>query len=386
MINKIRIFLFMFLIINILLLSGCWDYEDINNRSITLSVGINKVDEEIIFNGEIAKLISESNKSGTSASITDTYYYSSSGKNFEEAKYDYDYKIPTVDFSGAIRAIVFSKKYAKEKGIESYINRFSFMPGFRSSVLTVISEQHTEELFKEKVVNDISTGHSIENTIRYLEKDGATIYTTVEDIRHNISFAEIGFLVPYIKREEDTIKYLGLAVIKDSKFIGAINAEDSSGILYLIIDNASSIEAIPSTENKTNFISVKTKLRKRKVTTSCKDGEIYIDIKLELDSKLIYEYIQEPISDETIKELESIIANKVKNKVVSSIERSQKEFKCDIFGFARHFKADNPVSFNTVNWTEVYPDIHFNVKVKSKIINYNFINTKVKGNNKGEAE
>lgn len=369
-----------------LILSGCWDYEDINNRNITLSIGVDEVDGKIIFNGEIAKLISESNKNSASASITDIYSYTSSGKNFEEAKNDFDYKVPNIDFSGAVRAIAFSKEYAKKRGIESYINRFSFMPSFRTSVLIVISEEHTEELFKEKVVNDISTGHSIENTIRYLAKGGATIYTTVENVRQNISFKDIGFLVPYIKREKDTIKYLGLAVIKDSKFIGVVNAKDSSGTLYLVSDNASAIKAIPNPENRSNFISIKTKLKKRKITTYCKDGEIYIDVKLDLDSMLIYEYIRGSISDEIIGELENIIAYKIKEEVKSAIQRSQEEFKCDIFGFARYFKGDNPTIFKTINWIEVYPDIHFNVEVNSKITNNNFINTKIKESNKGRTK
>ncbi len=382
--NKTRKLLLMTLFS--LVLSGCWDFEDINKRNITLSIGVEEVDEQIIFNGEIAKLVSESNKGGTSATVTDVYYYTSNGKDFEDAKYDYDYKIPNMDFSGAVRSVALSKEYAIKAGIESYINRFSFMPGFRSSVLVVISEQNTKELFEEKVINDISTGHGIENTIKYLEKIGYTKYTTVQDIRQDISFGDIGFVIPYIKKEKDKIKYLGLAVIKDSKFIGVINADESIGTLYLTTKNASEIEKIPISQNKSNLASIQTKLNKRKIKTRCENGEIYIDIKLNLYSKLLYEYIEEPISDETIKKLESIIQDMVKQEVYSSIKRSQEEFRCDIFGFARYFKADNPKLYKTINWAEEYPDVQFNVEVKSKIINYNLINTKAGINNKGGAD
>lgn len=375
-----------FLLLLVLVLSGCWDYEDINKRSITLSLGIDKKDGDIIFNGEIAQLVSSSNKIGSTASITDVYQFNSMGKDFEEARYNFDYKIPTMDFSGSVISVVISKEYAQEIGLESYINRFSFISGFRPSALVVISEQHTEELFKEKVLNDISTGHSIQNIVRYLERGGTSIYTTIQNVRQNISFKEIGFLLPYIKKEKDTIEYLGLAVIKDSKFIGVIKAGDSTGTIYLINNKASHDETIPNPQNKDNLLSIKTKLKKKKITTSVVDNKINIDVNLDLNSMILYEYTRQSISKETVKELETIIANKVKEEVISSIERSQQEFKSDIFGFARYFKGDNPQIYKTINWIEEYPNVSFNVHVKSKITSFNLINTKVKENYKDVTE
>lgn len=384
MINKMKKILLITLLP--VLLSGCWDYEDINNRNIALSIGVDEEDGRIAFNGEIAKLISESDTGGTTASVTDVYHYTAEGKDFEEARDDFDYKTPFLDFFGAIRSVVFSREYAEKKGIEAYINRLSFIPGFRSSVLIAISEENTGELFGGKVVNDISVGYAIEDTLLPLEKDGAAIYTTAQDIRYNISFKEIGYVVPYITREEDTIRYLGLAVMKSSKLIGIIDAADSRGFLYIAGKNAVSTRIIPNPQNETNLLSIKTTLKKRKINTYYKDGKIYINIKLNIKCQLQYEYVKEPISQETIKELENTIANMVKEEVISSIKRSQKEFECDIFGFVRYFKADNPQIFKSINWVEKYPDARFNIEVKSKIINYNLIDVNFKDNYKGGTE
>lgn len=366
-------------------LSGCWDYEDINDRNITLSIGVDEEDGKIAFNGEIAKLISESDEGSSTASVTDVYQYNSKGKDFEEARNDFDNKTPLLDFSGAIRSVVFCKEYAEE-GIEAYIYRISFIPGFRSSVLIAISKENTGELFEKKVVNDISVGYAIEDTLLHLEKEGAAIYTTAQDIRRDISFKEIGYVIPYITREEDTIKYLGLAVMKNSKLIGIIDAADSSGFLYISGKNATFTKTISNPQNETNLLSIKTILKKRKITTDYNDGKIYINIKLYLSSQLQYEYVKEPISQEALKELENIIANMIKEEAISSIKRSQKEFECDIFGFARYFKADNPQIWKSINWVEKYPDARFNVEVKSKIVNYNLVDVNFKQNYKGGTE
>lgn len=359
----------------IMLLTGCWDYEDINNRSITLSVGVDIEDKEVILNGEIAQSISTSNNS--TASISDVYYFTSKGANFEEARYDFDNKIPSLDFSGAIISIAFSKEFAKEKGIESYINRISFIPGFRQSALVVISDQNTEELFKEKVLNDISTGHGIQDTIKYLNKDGVTLYTTVQSIRGDLAFEEIGLLLPHVKKIDGTLEYLGLGIIKDKKYIGSIKAEDSRGAIYLTNKKASYINTIPNPKDN-NLLALRTKLKKRKINTSIVDGEIHIDVRLDFNVDLLYEYVKGPISEETIKELELIIEEMVKKEVISAIEKSQQVHKCDYFGFGRYFKAQNGKIFKNIDWRAEYPDAIFNVKVNSKITNYHLINTKVK--------
>lgn len=384
MINKIKKILLIAMLP--LVLSGCWDYEDIDHRDITLSIGVEEEDGRIAFSGEIAKLISESNKSGSTATVTDVYHYTSVGKNFEEARNDFDYKTPLADFSGAIRSVVLSKEYAKEKGIESYINRLSFIPGFRSSVLIAISEESTEELFEKKVVNDISVGYAIEDTLLHLEKEGAAIYTTAQELRYDIAFKEIGYAIPYITKEEDTIKYLGLAVMKNSKLIGIIDVADSNGFLYIAVKNATSTKIIPNPKNQANQLSIKTMLEKRKISTDYNDGKVFINIKLDLKSQIQYEYIKEPISQETIKELENIIANMIKEEVVSSIKSSQREFECDIFGFGRYFKAENPQIWKSINWVEKYPDARINVEVKSRIVNYNMLNINFKENYKGGTQ
>ncbi|GAA0717537.1 Ger(x)C family spore germination protein [Clostridium malenominatum] len=362
------------------LLTGCWDYNDINRRSITLSVGVDEINGNVEITGRIANLTSKSSATEGEAQLSDTYFFQSTGYNFEKARFDFDTHVPSEDFSGALRVITFSKKYA-QKGIESYINRIDFLPGMRKSLLITACMEPTRDLFLKPVKNDISVGYAIENTIRTLEREGMSIYTTLQDIQSSIQFKDIGYVIPYITKENDSIKYLGLAAMKDSKLVGIIDSRDSIGYLLILGEKTKHENVISHPRNIENPLSLKSILKKRKITTSYVDNKVNIDMKLNINTQLIYPYYMESINSDDIKTLEEELSNNIKKAVLSAIERSQTEFQCDIFGFGKYFKADNYNIYKNINWQEEYLKANFNVDVELKIVNFNLFETEPTKNN-----
>ena len=356
-----------------LFLTGCWDYKDVNKRSIDLSIGVDEVDNKLEFTGEIAKLQSSSQGSKGTSQITDVYKYRSLGMYFEGSRGEYDAKNPGPDFSGATRVVVFSKKYAEKTGIKSYINRLYYVVGFRNSVLVTVSKEPTNEFFNGKVKNDICIGYAVEDTVRQLEADGGALYKTVQDILSDIQFGDIGYLVPYITRDKDTIKYLGLAAMKDSKLEGTIKSEESNGFLFILSKKPVTISVIPNPSDEKKLLSIRTILGRRSIKTSYIDKKINIYIDLKLNAQLQYEYSMEPLSKNDMKKIEDTVSNKIKEDINSAIKRSQNDFKCDVFGFARDFKAENPEYYREINWKEEYPKAVFHVNVETTIKNTNLM-------------
>jgi spore germination protein KC len=360
-----------------LFLTGCWDYRDVNKRTIGITMGVDDLNDDVEYVGEKAKLWSGSSTEGSMAQI-ETYKYTASGINFEKGRADNDNKLPSPDFPGATRVVVFSKKYAEKRSILPYINRLYYLIGLRSSVPVVISERKLDELFSSKIDNDICIGYGIENTISYLNDYGITMQKTVQEIQSDIRFANIGYLLPYVTVQDDTIKYLGLAVMKDSKLVGIIKREDSSGFLLVLSKKSGDIRVVPNPSNEKNLLSIKSTLGKRSIKTSYEDKKIHIYIDLKLKSQLQYEYKIEALSKQDIKKVEEIISNKLKENILSAAKRSQDEFKSDVFGFARHFKAANPRVYKYIDWNKEYPNAIFHVNVDTTIVNTTLLDPNAK--------
>lgn len=369
--------LFILLMLVPLLFSGCWNYTDINRRSVNLCISIDEKDNQIKFGGEIAKL-NTTNIEKEKAELTDVYTLNAYGDFFEFTRANYDNKNISSDFSGALRAVVFSKNYASNHGIESYINRLHYMNQFRNSVLVSISDISTEELFSAPIENDISIGYSIENTISHLSDSGSALYKSVQQIVSDMRFKNIGYLLPYITRSNDTIKYLGLAVMRDSKMVGVILSEDSTGVLFLVSKKPTAILLIPHPNHEDNSINAKVLLNKREINTSFKDEHVIIDIDLSLTSEIMYEYKMSPLSNDDLKDIENYISNKIKNDVLATIIKSKKEFKCDIFEFARYFKASNYKKYKDMDWSKEYENSHININVKTTVKHSNVLDPNAK--------
>lgn len=372
MINKYKKIAFVVLIP--LLFTSCWDYMDVNKRDIIISIGVDDINDNVQFTGEAAKVTSTSSQiKGT----MESYPYEALGKYFEGARSDYDSEIPGPYFAGATRCVVFSEKFSR-KGVEAYINRLNSVVGFRNSVLIVISKEPPKQLFSKKIENDMSMGYAIDRTIRHLADNGAALYTTVQEIKSDIDFKNIGYFIPYVTVDENTIKYLGMAAMKDSKLVGLVNRANSSGFIFLISEKPRITRAMPSPKNKENMLAIHTTMKKRKIKTKYVDNKINIFIDLKLKSQLQYEYTMESLSNDDIKKLETEIANNIKTNILSAIMRSQNEFKCDVFGFARYFKADNAYEYKHLDWSQEYPKAIFHVNVSTTIKNTNLLDPNAK--------
>lgn len=361
---------------SVLLLTSCWDSTNINKKSIAISIGVDYVNNNIEFSGELAKLVSSS-KDAEKSQTSDVYKMLSYGKNFEEARVNYDSVNPFPVFLGATRVVVFGKEYAK-KSIEPYLNRIDHLYDYRKTLLAVVSREPPRELFNIKVEKDISVGFLIEDIMEHVSSKGEGLYPSIGELLSDIELAEIGYLLPYVGIEKDSIKYLGLAVMKNSKLIGIIDIKNTSGLVYILAKKPKIVQVINNTDNKNNKISFQTFVKKRKIKTDYVDGQVTININLDLKAQLRYQYYTEPISDEYTNKLENMISEKVKNDIESIIKRSQSEFKCDIFGFARYFRAEHPEIYEKIYWEDEFNKANINVNINTKIINKSLRDTNAK--------
>lgn len=361
-----------------LFLTGCWDYRDVNRRTIAISAGADILNNNIVNAGEKAKLWSSFLGKGSTNQVIESYKYKAEGKNFDDVRSNFEAGISNPDFPGSIRVFVFSKRYAEERGIKSYMKRLYYLIGLRSSVMLAVSKESVDELYSKKVNNDISIGYGIEDTVKHLDLNGRALYKTVQDIESDIEFGSIGFLLPYITEENDAIKYVGFAAFNGNKLVGTVKREDGNGFLFVLSKKATDIRSITYPKNPKTLISIKSNLVKRSIKTSYKDNVINIYINLKLKSQMQYEENVEPINKQDRKEVEKIIQNEIKEDILSSVVRSQKEFKSDVFGFARYFKGQNIKIYRQINWKEEYPKAIFHVNVDTNIVNTNFLDPNAK--------
>ncbi len=358
------------IISSMIILTGCWDYMDIDKRTIALGVGVEIGDEKVHFTIENARISSIQKEQSGKQQLRDVYVAHHHGKNFEEARLKINSGLPYPVFLGATRVVVWGKNFAK-KGIEPYLNRIDKIYDYRKTVLAVISREDPQEVFNLKINRDIAVSFLIENTINNLTNRGSALYKTIGELLSDIAMDDVGDLMPYIGIEEGTVEYLGLVVLKNGKLVGIIDLEDTDGAIYMIAEDPTLVEEIKSPEGNNTF-SFQINIKKRDITTQYKEEKVIINTNLELRGELQYQYSIRPISEELVKKMEKVLSDKIKKDIEDIFKRSQEEFKCDIFSIAKYFRADYPEVYKNMNWEKEYLDAELNLDIKTTIQNLAF--------------
>ena len=362
MIKEIKILVMILLII---FLTGCWDAKDVDKRSIVQSTGVDLADNQIEISSEISQLIPQDNKNSNASKSSNVYTDTSYGENFEEARVDYNSKRPYPTFLGATRVIVFGTSLAKE-GIEPYLNRVNKFFDYRKTVPIVISRESPSKLFELEVEKDLSVGYYIEDIISSFRENGNTVYKQVGDILSHISLGNVGYILPYIGIEQESIKYLGLAIMKDSKLQDIIELKECKGFLFLVNNKIEFNEVIDGFKNPNNKYSFKICCQDKKISTNF-DDQIEFNLELKIDAKLQYQYYLETLSEKEIKKCEEILKSNIENCIKKTFIKSTKNWENDIFQLARHFKADHPLIYRKIDWEEEYTKSKLNLLVVVKI-------------------
>lgn len=349
-----------------LLLNGCWDYSDVDKRSIVVSIGIDKVKNNIELSGEISKMAPDGGR-GEQVSTRNVYTDISYGENFEEARMEFSSKHSYETFLGATQVVLFGKNFARE-GIESYINRINNTYDYRKNLLPVITREPPSEILNVNTQDDFSAGSFISNNLQNLSDEGIAIKKTVGEVVSDISAKDLGYVLPYIGADKGEIRYLGMAIMKDSKLIDIVGLKDSSGFLYIMSKNVREEKAVSSQKNPGNKLSFLNQIDDRDIRVKKIDDKVVINVNLNIDAYLIYQYYNQYLNEKEMIVYGEILSKEIKNNIVKSIKRTQ-SYNCDVFGFANYFRACDAENYMGTDWNEEYSKAEVVVNVKTKILN-----------------
>lgn len=143
-------------IICVFLLTGCWNYKDVDRRNISVCTSVDYKDQNYIFALEIAKV--RGNK----------------GDSRQEDNLDND----------VVR--IFSKG---------------------KTLTAIICREIVEEFFKTKPKNDVSIGFNIEDMLNNLTNKGLTYTINVGKINNIDAIGKQGYLLNHVGVAEEEIKF-----------------------------------------------------------------------------------------------------------------------------------------------------------------------------------
>lgn len=373
--KKVLILLLLFL------LTGCWNYQELNSIAISTAIGVDKNDDGKY---EVSTMIANSRKEQSSSkeSESQSIIFTGVGNTISEAFKDIDLYNPRRNYIGHVSVVVISDEVAKN-GLNDILDFSARNPESTKRFQMVIAKNcKAKDILKILTPLETFSAQNISNNLKYSRDSQATSTAILySDFIYNLLEKGMNPILPSVILKGDKkdgakdeslqqtvpdafIKINNLALFKDYKLVGFANANESRGINLL----KSTIEQLTVNIKMDNkYITFKLLDSKTKSKIKFNDKPI-INVEIKGIATLVEDNSNHSLTDQKVmKEIEKKINKKIEELANQGLEIAKKN-NTDVFGYGNLIYKNYPNYFKKFkDWDkEGFKDL--DVKIKSNVV------------------
>lgn len=371
-----------FLILLLPLLSGCYNYRELNELGITTAVSIDYKDNNFYVIAEVINPIKQQDAS--SSNNSPFVNYNSSSSSLQDAFRKVVLESPRQLYAAQLEIIVLSEEVVNNH-LEEVLEYFARDPESRTEIKIIVAR--TEDSTKAITLQTLLTSLSSSNIIKSLD-----LQSKVLGMDYPVTLNELlnMYIDPYLEvvlpsmtlygnyeigdeKENITtsspkaiVKIDGSTITKDNKILGYLDLEESK-ILNLI--NGKLKETIIKMNYYDGYIIFEPNRIKVSRELDIKNNIIKIDISGYSKTKEIQSNIDLKDPKE-VEKLNKALNMELEKKITDTFNSIREKYDTDVFGFQELYYRTDYKYFkeNCTNWYEdIYPKIKLEVKANVRL-------------------
>ena len=375
------------LLITIFMLTGCYNYRELNDLAITTAFGIDKDENGYKMTFQVVntkKSSSQDNDSGNPKIIV----YAQTGKTTQEAARKIILESPKRVYANHVVLLVIDENVAKE-GIENVLDLLFRDAESRKQYMVLISKGTTAKEILQTLtpLEAVNAQDILKSIIADSKYYGMSEDITLESLMESLINSKKEIIIPSIKlignKEISSSKeniessntsakvILGeMAIFKNNKLVGYATEKESIALSYIRGKLKDTIVTMECPNNKDKYFSVELIGVKTKKKASKNKLEVTLDITGNGSIAEIYcDYNLEKIK--TINTLEKKLEKHLTNEIKNSIKSLNNRYQSDIYDFKELFYKTNPKFYNIIKkdyYDKYFNNIKININTDIKLI------------------
>lgn len=371
-----------FLILLLPLLSGCYNYRELNELGITTAVSIDHKDNNFYVIAEVINPIKQQDAS--SSNNSPFINYNSSSSSLQDAFRKVVLESPRQLYAAQLEIIVLSEEVVNNH-LEEVLEYFARDPEARTEIKIIVAK--TEDSTKAITLQTLLTSLSSSNIIKSLDLQskvlGMSYPVTLNELLNMYIDPYLEVVLPSItlygnyeigdEKENITtsspkaiVKIDGSTITKDNKILGYLDLEEAK-ILNLI--NGKLKETIIKMNYYDGYIIFEPNRIKVSRELDIKNNIIKINISGYSKTKEIQSNINLKDPKE-VEKLNKALNMELEKKITDTFNSIREKYDTDVFGFQELYYRTNYKYFkeNCTNWYEdIYPKIKLEVKANVRL-------------------
>lgn len=340
------------------LLSGCWDAEEIEQRSLVTGFALDLTGEDELLLTAQLPIPGEMLPAGIRGDEEKSFYtVSAAASSTLEALGRIRVKIPGTLETIQTQVILIGEKVA-EKGIIPYLDTFSRMPKLPSNAYLILTREEAGRLLEQKTSPQRLPVFYLSNFFDVLTSQGAIYPMTLWRFLQRLDSPAADPYLPVITYDsaEEVFLLAGLAALSHDRLGALLNLEETK-IFALLSGGTADFLSFPWREDKrVTFRYVRNRIKYR--------WERPDTIRIMVNSEC---YLMEetgvtiPLTPALLAEMEIKFAEDLENRARDVIRRLQKA-NSDPLGLGRVVRANHAGKWSAEDWRRLYPRLQIKVE------------------------
>jgi len=371
--KKVKVVCLVTLIFSMVFLTGCWNYREIDTMNIVSGLAIDKGEQGLKYHLTFEVL----DLSSTPAQgATKTKQLESEGDTIFDAVRNAVKSTEKKLFFSDCKVVVISSDLAKE-GLQPVMDWFNRDAEPRISLNLVISKDKTAaDILKKETSSDEIASYKISSMLdhdtSYLGKAAKVQLYQAYDL---LEGKGVSLILPAIKtailKTGNTLDLAGTAMFKKDKLIGFLDNDESRFLLFINGKIKGGI-LLANVDSNENNISLEISHSETKITPVISNDQVTMKIDIKVKVAMGEDNTGgDKLNKTAIQDIQKSAEKQLVAGVKGIIEKVEKEYDSDIFGFGTSVFQSNPGFWKKIepDWDKIFSTLKCQISAQIKIEN-----------------
>ncbi|VEF46145.1 spore germination protein KC [Bacillus freudenreichii] len=371
---------FFIILCSLLLLTGCWNSQELDNVALVHGVGLDKSDDRLNVSVEIIKPTNQQGGQGNGQGNGQHIVLEKKADTLlEGARGLIRYAKRRLEF-GHARVWLIGEKLAHEDFVHvlDVIRRDQML---RLNSYLFITNENPSDILNTSTLYENLTAIEIASALEQTQFASDYAPITLREFYKLLEGSISNAYVPMIsikKVDGQTVTSIdGTAVIKNNKMVGQLNAKETTGLNWLLdhVEGGS----ITVSLNEKEKVSLEINKAKTKTKTNLSEKNLHVDIQTKIEGTLADNVTSKKINRRFFKDIEKKISRHVENDIRSTLKKLQQELKTDITEIGPETYRTYPKQWQNIRseWNDIFANAEVSIHIDANFTHEGLIKESV---------
>ncbi|WP_377890203.1 Ger(x)C family spore germination protein [Alkalihalobacillus sp. R86527] len=374
-----RTWLFTNLCMIVVLLSACWDSNEIEDVGLIIGIGLDYgQNEEFSMTHQYVVPNNIQGMQGSQGTGQPFQNLTLEGNSFFEIIRENSLETDRPPNFTHLKSLVLSEKLIEEESVRKLISFFLRDHEFRrtvavfttkENVATIMDVEPTKEIFPAVQIKELTQNNN--KSLEILEN------TKFSDLSKSVS-EDVSFVIPEIEINKNRIRLSGAAIISDENFklAGWLDSKEVQGLKWITNTVKGGIVTLYDKTNKNPDEHVVLEISKSNthIHPSMEKGELKVDVSINTTVRLGEDWHieRDVFKPGWNKEITRDAEKQIKQSTENIIQLAQEEYELDFLNISNWVRIKEPAFYekHKKDWNSTFREVPITVKVKVDVDGY----------------